>query len=326
MMDELIRVAGTKQGAVGLLLAICGLLGPTLLAQDESPTNTPTSTEEKPEILAVSPSGAFRIESTFPENSGDYDTADIWLVPIKDPAQRVKLPKESAEAPTDDQFHFSPNEEWLFGLRHVGSGLRYGNIYHLLKPLRIEVVGNQGQFNDLVWEQGVKLGALKKNYSSIGFYATTGFGNWSLDSARLLIRLCGGEKKSEMRCGFLYFNRRTNNFEVTDYSRKLGNTKADPLVCAEPIDPLPSEAELKQRLSTLDDRLNEKYAEVLAKTEKDRVQSVRQAQREWLKQGGAGEKVYLQFFSPDEKERRRLQFLGDVAQARIDRPAEAWEF
>ena len=177
--------------------------------------------DEKTEVLATSPSGAFQIESTFPEQSADDAIADIWVVSTKDPSQRAKLPKQSADSPTDDEFHFSPNEEWLFGLRHVGSGLRYGNIYHLMNPLRIEVVGKEGSFNELIWKECVKLGALKRDYSAEGVYAMTAFAGWSVDSSRLLIRLCGGEKKGSMLCGFLYFNTRTNQFD------ELTNADAD---------------------------------------------------------------------------------------------------
>lgn len=281
--------------------------------------------EEQTEVLGTSPSGALRIESRSTESVTE-EIADIWLVSTSDPAQRAKLPKQSADSPTDDEFHFSPNEEWLFGLRHVGSGLRYGNIYHLLKPLRIEVVGKQGHFDELVWEQGVKLGALKENYSAAGVYAMTAFGNWSIDSSRLLIRLCGGEKKGNMLCGFLYFNARTNKFEVTDYSRKLTRAGREVLGCAEPIDPLPSEAELKRRFDTLDRELNKKYAEVLAKTDKDRVALVREAQRKWLKERDAGEKLYLASFAPAEKAVRRLQYLGDVTAVRIALPQDQWDW
>jgi hypothetical protein len=287
--------------------------------------STRARAEEQTEVLGTSPSGAFRIESEFPDQSAEDATADIWVVSTKEPAQRTKLPKQSADSPTDDEFHFSPNEEWLFGLRHVGSGLRYGNIYHLLKPLRIEVVGKQGYFDELVWEQGVKLGALKENYSAAGVYAMTAFASWSLDSSRLLIRLCGGEKKGSMLCGFLYFNTRANKFEVTDYSRKLSKAKPELLACAEPIDPLPPEGELKKRFDALDQQLNKKYAEVLAQTDKDRVSLIREAQRRWLKERDAGEKFYLQIFPAADKTSRRLQFLGDVTAARIDVSAEGWD-
>lgn len=297
----------------GLVVSL--LLGSSLVAM----------AEEEAEVLATSPSGAFRIESKFPDKSADDATADIWVISAKDPAQRAKLPKQSADSPTDDEFHFSPNEEWLFGTRHVGSGLRYGNIYHLGNPLRIEAVGEPGSFNDLVWKEAVKLGALKKDYGAMGFYAMTAFMNWSLDSSRLLIRLCGGEKKGSMLCGFLYFNTRTTKFELTDYSRKLSKAKAELLACAEPIDPLPSEAELKKRFDALDQQLNKKYAEVLAQADKDRISLIREAQRKWLKERDAGEKFYLQLFPTADKASRRLQFLGDVTAARIDVSAEGWD-
>jgi len=89
---------------------------------------------------------------------------------------------------------------------------------------------------------------------------------------------------------------------------------------------LPVEAALKKRLDSLDQKLNAKYAEVLAKTEKDRVSLVREAQRAWLKQRDAGEKLYVSFFPDGEKPRRRLQFLADVTAARIDTAAERWEY
>jgi uncharacterized protein YecT (DUF1311 family) len=235
------------------------------------------------------------------------------------------LPKQSPESANGNEFHFSPNEEWLFGLRHVGSGLRWGNIYHLIKPLRIEVVGKEGYFNELVWEKGVKLGALNRNYGAEGEYAMTFFGGWSADSSRLLIQLCGGEKKSDMRCGFLYFNTRTNDFDATAYSRKLGQSKSSVLTCAEPVDPLPAEAELKKRFDSLDQQLNRKYSEVLANAEKNRVSVIREAQRDWLKQCDAGEKLYFSFFPAAESPRRRLQFRAGAITARIETPPDQWE-
>jgi len=289
--------------------------------------STQARTEEQTEVLGTSPSGAYRVESrpNEPVKPGEEPASDVWVISTRDSSQGVALPKQAPDSPTDDEIHFSPNEEWIFGLRHVGSGLRSGNIYHLLKPLRIEVVGKQGYFDQLVWQQGVKLGALKKDYSAAGVYAMTAFGNWSIDSSRLLIRLCGGEKKRNMLCGFLYFDTRTNKFEVTDYSRKLTKAGREVLGCAEPTDPLPSEIELKKRFDALDQQLNKKYAEVLAAADKDRVPLVREAQRKWLKERDAGERFYLQLFPGADKASRRLQFLGDVTAARIDVAAEAWD-
>jgi uncharacterized protein YecT (DUF1311 family) len=309
-----------------LIFVILGTIAAGIGAPAASPSKENAPAQEEHEVLYTSPSGAFRIESKFPDQSADDATADIWVVSTKDTAQRVKLSKQSADSPSDDEFHFSPNEEWLFATRHIGSGLRYGNIYHLGNPLRIEAVGEPESFNDLVWQNAVKLGALKKDYGAMGFYAMTAFMNWSLDSSRLLIRLCGGEEKRNMLCGFLYFNTRTNKFEITDYSRKLNKAEPEPLACAEPTDPLPPEAELKKRFDNLDRELNKKYAEVLAKTDKDRIQSLRQGQRKWLKKRDAGEKVYVESFPSAEKANRRLQYLGDVTAARIDLPSSQWEW
>lgn len=247
----------------------------------ESPSQASPSTtaqaEQKTEVLSTSPGSAFRIEQTGVGFSGGQgeSTGDVWVIATKDPTQRAKLPKQSSESPLDDEFHFSPNEEWIFGLRHVGSGLRYGNVYHLARPLKIDKPIN-GEFNDVVWENCVKLGALKEDYSAEGVYAMTFFVAWSFDSSRLLIKLYGGEEKRSMKPGLLYFNTRTKKFEVTDYLRKVNKKKPDVLACAEPVDPLPSEAELKTRFDSLDRQLNDKYAEVLAHTEKDRIPVVRE--------------------------------------------------
>ena len=304
-----------KRSTLVLFLAVGCFIGPDL------------SAEEKNEIVAVSPSGAWEIESVPQKSSSasDEETSDQWVVSTADRSQRARLPKQAPDSPTDDEFHFSPNEEWLFGLRHVGSGLRDGNIYHLIKPLRVEVVGKEGHFNELVWEKGVKLGALKRNWSADGVYAMTFFGGWSADSSRLLLKLCGGEEKRDMRCGFFYFNTRSNDFETTPYLRKLSQTKSTALTCAEPVDPLPAEAELKKRYDLLDQQLNKKYAEVLAKAEKDRVSVIREAQRDWLKQRDAGEKLYLSLVPAAEKSQRHLQFLSDSTAARIETPLDQWE-
>ena len=286
--------------------------------------STVRAAEEKPEILCTSPSGAFRIEQTGVAFSGGEgeSTGDVWVISTKDPAQRVKLPKQSSESPLDDEFHFSPNDEWIFGLRHGGSCLRDGDLFHRLVPDKIDMFES---FNEVAWKNAVKLGAFKRDFSAEGFCAMTEFVSWSFDSARLLIELFGGEDKREMHEGYAYFNLRTKKFEVTNYLRKLNKTKAKVLACAEPIDPLPSEAELKTRFDSLDRQLNEKYAVVLAHTEKDRVPVVRDAQRDWIKHRDEGAKFYTSIFPAAEKEQRRLQFLGDVTSARIDTPTEEWE-
>ena len=278
----------------------------------------------KPEALYTSPSGAFRIEMTGEGSSaGDEPSGDLWVISSKDSTQRAKLPKESSDSPLDDEFHCSPNEEWIFGLRHVGSGLRYGNVYHRVNPTQIEVLDKGASFNDLVWKNGVELGALKEDYSAAGVYAMTFFVSWSFDSSRLLVRLSGGEEKRAMHSSLLYFNSRTRKFEMTDYLRKLGKAKSAPVACAEPIDPLPSEQELKTRLETIDQQLNKAYTERLKKTAKDEVSNLRNGQREWIKRRDDGLKLYLASAPAEEKDRRRLQFLVDVTFARLDEFGQA---
>jgi Lysozyme inhibitor LprI len=274
---------------------------------------TCAAAEEKAEVLYASPNGAIRIER---------DGEDAWLIYTKDPTQRAKMPPLEGTSPVDDEYHSSPNDEWIFGLRHGGSCLRDGDLFHRLVPDKIDMFES---FNQAAWKNAVKLGVFKRDFSAEGFCAMTEFVSWSFDSARLLIELRGGEDKREKHEGYVYFNLRTKNFEVTDYLRKLNKTKAKVLAAAEPIDPLPKETELKTRLDGLDQQLNKKYADVLAQAGEG-VPLVREAQRNWIKHRDEGAKVYVSLFPATEKERRRLQFLGDVTAARIEVGPDEWSY
>jgi uncharacterized protein YecT (DUF1311 family) len=86
-----------------------------------------------------------------------------------------------------------------------------------------------------------------------------------------------------------------------------------------------NQAELNTRFEALDRQLNAKYANVIAKTEKNRISNVREAQRNWIKHRDEGAKSYVSMFPQKELEQRRLQFLGDVTAARIEVPIEQWE-
>ena len=272
------------------------------------------------ETLYTSLSGALRIESVAetPSNGGE-PASTVWVVSTKDPGQRAKIPKESSDPILDDdEFNCSPNDEWIFGSRHAGSGLRDGTLYHRLTPQTIELVKTGKPFNQAVWANSVKLGAQKRDYCDEGFYAITRFVGWSLDSSRVVIELTGGEEKRDMRSGLLYFNTRTNRFELTDYLRSMNKSKSDALVCAEPTDALPNEDELKTRYEKLDQQLNKTYAAVIAGTRKESVSNVRENQREWIRHRDEGAKIYPSFFPQPEHERRRLQFLGDVTATRVE--------
>lgn len=283
------------------------------------------SAQSEPEILHTSLSGALRIEKiTEPSKDGEPATS-VWVVSTKNPTQRAKIPKESSDPLLDDdEFNGSPNDEWIFGSRHAGSGLRDGTLYHCLTPLSIKLPNTGKSFNLAVWSNSVKIGALKRDYCSEGLYAMTVFVCWSVDSNRVLIRLNGGEEKRDMEGGLLYFNTRTNKFEVTDYLRKINKSKSPALVCAEPVDPLPSLADLKARYQKLDQLLNTTYTAVLAKTQNEYVSAVREAQRTWIKRRDEGANIYISLFPQAEREQRRLQFIGDVTAARIEVEPEDW--
>jgi uncharacterized protein YecT (DUF1311 family) len=278
--------------------------------------------EEKAEVLYTSPSGAIRIER---------DGENAWLISTDDPTQRAKMPPLEGISPFDDEFHVSPNDEWICGTRKMAHGFSNGDLFHRIDPQHIKIAPTEkGQsFNDLVWPYCVKQGALKANYSAEEDGADVGmtdFVAWSIDSGRLLVQLSGGNRHRALHTCYVYFNTRTKSFEMTDYLRKLNKTKSKVLACAEPVDPLPDEAELKTKFDALDQQLNKRYAEVLAKTVKDRVSLVREAQRNWIKHRDAGAKFYVSLFPTAEKERRRFQFLCDVTAARIEtQPDETWE-
>ncbi len=304
-----------KRLCLVLVLAICGFAAPDLGAQTTPAADTPSAAEPKNEIVAVSPSG-LRVEQ---------NATDFWVT-FSD-GQRVKLPVTLPDDPEEignlpDEFHASPNEEWIWAAHHIGSCMRGSELFHRAGPGRVDQVE---KFHDHAWEKAVKLGLFTKNFSDEGACNMVAFVAWSGDSTRLFFRLRGGEDKREMTHRGIYFNTRTQEFELTDYLRKLNKTNPEMMACAEPVDPLPAEAELKKRLDSLDQQLNAKYAEVLAKIGKDRSSVVRAAQRAWLKQRDAGERFYISLFPAAEKPRRHLQFLADVTAARIETPPDRWE-
>jgi uncharacterized protein YecT (DUF1311 family) len=276
--------------------------------------------EEKPEVLYTSPDGAIRIE-----RSGEA----AWVISTKDPTQRAKMPPLEGISSVDDEYHSSPNDEWIFGTRHMAHGFSNGDLFHRVGEEHIEMMPAEKdkEFNDLVWPYCVKQGVLKANYSIEEDGADTAFTDfiaWSLDSSRLLVELSGGNGHETLHNCYVYFNTRTKSFEMTKYLRKLNKSKSAVAACAEPSDPLPTEAELKTRFDALDQQLNKKYADVLA-SDGERVPLVREGQRKWIKHRDEGAKFYVSLFPTAERERRRLQFLVDVTAARIELPPGEWD-
>jgi len=262
--------------------------------------------EENETTVFISTSGAFRVEA---------DGADAFVVSTKDPSQKIKVPQDAEAMNPDDEFYFSPNDEWIYAGRHGGSCLRDGDLYHRSDPTKIDVFES---FNQLAWEDCAKLKVMKKDYAQAGECAMTFFVSWSVDSRRLLIGLLGGEDRRDNHFGYLYFNTGTKEFETSAYLKKLSAMKSAALPCAEPTDPLPADAELKARADLADRKLNEAYAAKAKKVGKNRGSNLRDSQRAWVKARDAGLQIYLANAPAAERERRKLQFLGDVTIARVE--------
>jgi uncharacterized protein YecT (DUF1311 family) len=296
-------------------LAAAGLvsLAPVTLAEQPEPSPTPSK---------FSTSGAYFIEA---------NGFDASLVSTTDPTQRIKIPvpTEDDSLNPDDEFHLSPNDNWICAGRHGGSCLRSGDLYHRVSQMSIERVTG---FDQEAWKQGGKLHAMKTDWLADGSCAMTFFAGWSRDSGRLLIGLLGGEDRRSTHFGYLYFNTKTRHFEISDYLRKLNANRSAALPCAEPVDALPSKADLQTRSDALDRRLNEAYSARLAKNPEAAPQ-IRESQRGWVKALGVGLKLYLSTTPAAERESRKLQFVADVAEARIDslqqpdegEPFDFWE-
>lgn len=266
---------------------------------------TGRSEENEPSVF-TSRSGNFRVE---------VNGADAVVVSTEDSSQKLNVPQDADALSPDDEFYFSPNDEWIYAGRHGGSCLRDADLFHRSEATNMDPVAN---FNASAWKNAAKFKALKKDYAGEGDCAMTFFVNWSVDSTRLLVGLLGGEDRRDIHSAYIYFNTGTKDFELTPYLKKLSATKARTLPCAEPTTPLPPDAELKARADAADKQLNDAYAEKVKKVGKDRGSNLRESQRAWVKARDAGLQIYLATAPGNEREQRRLQFLGDVTLARIE--------
>lgn len=293
-----------------LLLSICVFALVTVTQAAPSPTAE--QNQNKPEVLKVSPSGAFRVVQT-----GE----DYWIVATSDETQRTKMHSEELANP--EEFRFSPDEKWLYVELHHGSCMSGADLYRKSdgtsgRPFQVIAP----PLEDGAWAEALKQKLFAKNFADEGECAMVRFGGWSDDSGRLLLVIRGGEERRETVGRYLYCNTRAGRFELTAYLRKLNAAEAksksrnvEALACAEPVDPLPDEATLKARYDDADRKLNESYHKVLdgQKSDPAFVTQLKQLQRDWLKARDAGLQIYLASYPAEEKERRRLQFLADVS-------------
>jgi len=279
--------------------------------------------ENKPQVLKTSPSGMFRVIQ---------NAEEFWIATAADENFRTKM--HSAELVIPEEFRFSPDEKWLYVELHHGSCMSGADLYRKTDS-KAAGPNEAGPFQcieppleDGAWAEALKQRLFTRNFADEGLCAMVRFGGWSDDSARLLLIIRGGEERRETVGRYLYYNTRSSRFELTPYLRKVNaasakSHKIDVLACAEPVDPLPDEAMLKQQYAAVDKKLNENYQKMIAKAEKETVADLRRSQREWLKAREAGLRIYLAAFSPAEKERRRLQFLIDVSRAEAEADEDA---
>ncbi len=299
-----------------LSLGLTGFLGLCAISAAE---------EETDASLYQSPKGSYRIEW---KEDGD----SRFVVSIKNPAERAPLPGSIGEYdPSEclEEFHSSPDENWLFyteSWRH--HGLLSRELYHHETGVKFAPLKGKGSFTKTLQSYAIKNGGFKKSdfvagterdYDHLG----TEFRAWCFDSSRLLVGLYA--EGSERGPVYVYFNTRTKTLEQTSYLRGLNKTVsklvydyATDVVCAEPIEPLPSESELKARMDALDEKLTKALAERTGEMSNDEANDLREAQDKWLKMRDEGVKTYLVFAPKGEEERRRLQFLGDVTATRIE--------
>jgi uncharacterized protein YecT (DUF1311 family) len=318
---------------LSLIAVDCGwddqsmLIAQTQSEGKASPSATETvsaADENNPQVLKTSPTGTFRVVQ---------DGEEFWIVAAANENQRTKM--HSAELVIPEEFRFSPDEKWLYVELHHGSCMSGADLYRR-SDSKAAGSGDVGPFQPIepaleygAWTEALKQRLFTENFADEGLCAMVRFGGWSDDSGRLLLIIRGGEERRETVGRYLYYNTRTSGFEMTPYLRKINAASAksheiNVLACAEPDDPLPDEATLKEQYAAVDKKLNQNYQKMIAKAEKEETETVaelKRSQREWLKARDAGLQIYLTTFSPAEKERRRLQFLIDVSRAEAEAAA-----
>ena len=283
--------------------------------------------EQKTFEVYTTPKGTYQLETT-------GDDSQVFVV-LKSSGQREPLPDASSEDPDECSVIYSatPDEKWIFraeSWRH--HAVQGRQLYHHNADAKFAYFNGKEWFTKAIVAYATKAGGFKKS----DFYEQRGknvfedhlnadFRGWSPDSARLLLSIiAGGDYRDETpKRWYVYFNTRTSGFELTPYLRelnKLTNKGAteDAIPCAEPIDALPAEAEIKRRAESADQELKEWFANREAHPKDNETAAYWQdTEKDWIKARDEGLQLYLQFAPEKDREQRRLQFLGDVAAVRL---------
>jgi hypothetical protein len=304
----------TAIGILGLLVAATGLAA--------------NAAEEETFEIYTTPKGTYQLMTHGNEKPAVFVT-------MKGSTQLEPLPDAEWEDPTECTVIYgaSPDENWIFrteSWRH--HAVQNRQLYHHEKGATFVYYKGKDWFTKAIVAYATKAGGFKKT----DFYEQRGenvfedhlnadFRDWSPDSARLLLSIIGEGDYSETAPSrwYVYFNTRTNGFELTPYLRALNKLTAqdnteNATPCAEPVGALPSEAELRARAEKADQGLKEWFANREAHPKGDETaEDWQSTEQEWIKARDEGLKLYLQFAPEKEREKRRLQFLGDVAAVRL---------
>ncbi len=194
---------------------------------------------------------------------------------MKGSTQLQTLPDAEWEDPTECTVIYagSPDENWIFrteGWRHHGVQGRQLDRHE--NGAKFVYYKGKEWFAKTIVAYAIKAGGFRKTdfYEQRGKdvfedHLNANFRDWSPDSARLLLSIMSEYSETAPRRWYVYFNTGTNRFELTPYLRALNKMTAkddteNATPCAEPIDALPSEAELKTRAEKTDQELKEWFA------------------------------------------------------------------
>ena len=276
----------------------------------------------------TSPKETFRIETglRFDEQDPTMDAHEQqFVVSMDDSKVREPLGEERQAQPA--QYFISPDEQWIFTSYHLGSGMGSGELFKREQSLKFQSIDRK-TLSDRSWEFFAKKQRELDGQESqiIDFVA------WSPDSKRLLVDLRGGSRRGDgIYLWYAYFNTKTQQFELTDYLRKLNKGARDrwknfqprktlasfpEAASAEPLGELSPEAELKKRAQEADQREEELHQQIMGKLDEEQKAEERDAERDWRKRE-PGAKFYAKSGPKATTGRRYCQYMLDSAENRM---------
>ena len=313
-----------RVGARQLLWALLGisLLGPCMMfaeAESEIVHNT------------RSPHGTFRVqqERTWEKgkNVPGVGTITAWIISARESAERVRL-----DVPYDDAsgrfFFISPDEQWICAVVRYNTRQWDVMLYQHKADLQFHLVTTA---EDPKWNfdpQDEDVRQKNEKGEPLDFsWRRYWFCGWSADSARLLVaeEMHGDDSKKPVSYfRYFYFNSRRGTLEHTKYILMLnrlveGDALSQYIVpeFAEPLDPLPSEDQIRSHYQTAESKLNKIYP-VVVKREKEKAEKVRvqDYQQRWLKARDASAEIFAALGPKMQSSRRKLQYLADATENR----------